>query len=135
MLIGFLFHHLVGSRPKDVLVNIRRVLAEAERVLRPGGRLVVPESCVPPWFYRVEQALFRPLSAVTRTGVMRHPATLQVTYEMLVELVGERFESTHGYPIPTGRWLSQFGRRWPAALTPARPFMVTARKAPAATAA
>ncbi len=128
VLVGFLFHHLVGSRPEDVLANIRQALAEAERVLRPGGRLIVAESCVPAWFYRVERALFRPLSAIVRAGLMRHPATLQVTYDMLEELVGERFESTRGYPIPTGRWLSQFGHRWPSALTPARPFMVVARK-------
>jgi hypothetical protein len=27
-----------------------------------------------------------------------------------------------------GRWLTQFGRRWPTALTPARAVMVVARK-------
>ena len=129
VLIGFLFHHLVGSRPDDLMANIRRVLADAERLLRPGGRLIVPESCVPAWFYRVERALFRPLTAITKTGLMSHPATLQVTYPMLLELVAERFESPRGYPIPTGRWLSQFGHRWPAALTPARPYMVTASRA------
>jgi hypothetical protein len=59
---------------------------------------------------------------------MRHPATLQLTYDLLEALIAERFEVVRGYPIRTGRWLSQFGHRWPSALTPARPFLVVARK-------
>ena len=47
VLEALLYHHLVGSRPADSIANIRRAIAEAERVLRPGGRLVVAESCVP----------------------------------------------------------------------------------------
>jgi (2Fe-2S) ferredoxin len=30
--------------------------------------------------------------------------------------------------IPMGRWLTQFGRRWPTALTPARAVIVVGRK-------
>jgi SAM-dependent methyltransferase len=127
-LVAFLYHHLVGARAGEILANVRRSLAEAERVIRPGGTLIVGESCVPPWFYRVERTLFRPLSLLTRTGLMRHPATLQLTYDLLESLIAERFEVIRGYPIRTGRWLSQFGHRWPSALTPARPFLVVALK-------
>lgn len=128
VLIGFLFHHLVGGGPDDVVANTRTSLAEAERMLRPGGTLVVGESCVPPWFYRVERVLFRPLTMVARTGMIRHPPTLQLTYDALERLVAERFDVVRGNPIRTGRWLSQFGRTWPSALTPARPFLLVARR-------
>ena len=56
VLEALLYHHLVGTRPSDSIVNIRSAIAEAERVLRPGGRLVVAESCVPAWFYGFERA-------------------------------------------------------------------------------
>ena len=45
-----------------MVANVRRAIAEAERVLEPGGRLIVAESCVPAWFYPVERALFGPSS-------------------------------------------------------------------------
>jgi SAM-dependent methyltransferase len=129
VLEAFLFHHLVGKDPAACIENVRRAIAEAHRVLAPGGRLIVAESCVPAWFYPLERALFRPLAALARTRALGgHPATLQLPFPLLVELVSERFEIEHSYRIGVGRWLSQFGRRWPSALTPARPYMIVARK-------
>jgi SAM-dependent methyltransferase len=131
VLEALLYHHLVGARASDSIANIRRAVDEAERVLRPGGRLVVAESCVPPWFYGFEKAMFRPLSALARTRLLGgHPAVLQIPFALLRGLVGERLEIERAYRIEMGRWLTQFGRRWPAALTPARAVVVVARKAP-----
>jgi SAM-dependent methyltransferase len=129
VLEALLYHHLVGTRPRDSVENVRRAVGEAERVLRPGGRLVVAESCVPPWFYRFERAMFRPLVALARTPLLGgHPAVLQLPFGLLRELIAERLEIERAYRIPMGRWLTQFGRRWPAALTPARAVIVVARK-------
>jgi SAM-dependent methyltransferase len=129
VLEALLYHHLVGSRARDSIVNIRRAIAEAERVLRPGGRLVVAESCVPRWFYGLERVMFRPLTAVARTRLLGgHPAVLQLPFALLRELVGERLEIERAYRVPVGKWLTQFGRRWPAALTPARAVIVVGRK-------
>ena len=130
VLEAFLYHHLVGERPEDSVTNTRRAIAEAERTLKPGGRLIVAESCVPPWFYGVEQVAYRGLVQLAKTPLLGgHPATLQLTFDLLVELVGERFEIERAYQVPAGRWTTQFGRRWPIALTPARAFMVVGRKA------
>jgi SAM-dependent methyltransferase len=130
VLEALLYHHLVGRRPGDSIVNIRRAIAEAERVLRPGGRLVVAESCVPRWFYAVERVMFRPLLVLAGTALLGgHPAVLQLPFELLQRLVAERLEIERAYRVPMGRWLTQFGRRWPTALTPARAVIVVARKA------
>jgi SAM-dependent methyltransferase len=130
VLEALLYHHLVGKRAEDLVANVRGAIAEAARVLEPGGRLIVAESCVPRWFYPVEKVLFRPLVALARTPVLGgHPATLQLPFHLLVELVGERLQVEKAFRIPPGRWITQFGRRWPTALTPARAFMVVARKA------
>jgi SAM-dependent methyltransferase len=129
----FLFHHLVGERPADLLANVRRALAQAEKPLKPGGRLIVAESCVPPWFYAVEKLLFWALRALARTPLLGgHPATLQLPFDVLTELIGERFEIERAYELPLGRWVTQFGRRWPRALTPVRTYLVAARKRPPA---
>jgi SAM-dependent methyltransferase len=129
VLEALLYHHLVGSRADDLVENVRRAIGEAARVLKPGGRLIVAESCVPPWFYRVERVMFGLLVALAKTPVLGgHPATLQLPFELLVELVGERLEVVRAHRVPPGRWTTQFGRRWPMALTPARAFIVVARK-------
>jgi SAM-dependent methyltransferase len=129
VLEALLYHHLVGHRPADSLANVRRAIREAERVLRPGGRLVIAESCVPSWFYGLERLTFRPLTLAAGTRLLGgHPAVLQLPFGLLQELVAERLEIERAYGIPMGRWLTQFGRRWPTALTPARAVIVVARK-------
>jgi SAM-dependent methyltransferase len=129
VLEALLYHHLVGTRPEDSIVNVRRAIAEAERVLRPGGRLVVAESCVPPWFYGFERVMFRPLVALAKTPLLGgHPAVLQLPFGLLRELIGERLAIERAERIPMQRWLTQFGRCWPTALTPARPVIVVGRK-------
>jgi SAM-dependent methyltransferase len=129
VLEALLYHHLVGTRPRDSIVNVRRAIAEAARVLRPGGRLIVAESCVPRWFYGLEKVMFRPLVAVARTRLLGgHPAVLQLSFPLLRELIAERLEIERAYRVPAGRWITQFGRRWPTALTPARAVVVVARK-------
>jgi SAM-dependent methyltransferase len=128
VLEALLYHHLVGKRPADSIANIRRAIAEAQRVLSPGGRLVIAESCVPRWFYGFERLMFRPLTLVARTRLLGgHPAVLQLPFPLLRELVGERLEIERAYRVPMGRWLTQFGRRWPTALTPARAVIVVGR--------
>lgn len=129
VLQALLFHHLVGARAEDLLVNVRRAIAEAKRVLRSGGRLVVAESCVPRWFYGVERAMFRPLKAVARTRLLGgHPPVLQLPFALVQDVIAEQLEIERAYRVQPGRWTTQFGRRWPMALTPARAVIVVARK-------
>jgi SAM-dependent methyltransferase len=125
----FLYHHLTGERAADLVPNVRRAIEEAGRTLRPGGRLFVAESCVPGWFYAIERAMFGPLKALARTRLLGgHPVTLQLTFDTLVGLVGERLDVERAYRIPLGRWVTQFGRRWPTTLTPVRAYVIVARK-------
>jgi SAM-dependent methyltransferase len=127
-LMVMLFHHLTGAGAADLPLNVAAALREAARVIQPGGRLIVVESCVPRWFYSAEQILFAPLRLVARTRLLDHPPTLQLHPDLLRELVSESFDVEQLKPIPTGPWLMQFGRRWPTALTPARPYLLTARR-------
>jgi ubiquinone/menaquinone biosynthesis C-methylase UbiE len=129
VLHAFLYHHLVGRSPSEMVANTQHAIDEAYRVLKRGGVLIVAESCVNRWFYPLERLLFRPLTVLAKTPLLGgHPATFQLTFDRLCDQVARRFDVERAYPIETGRWISQFGRRWPKALTPARQFMVVARK-------
>ena len=83
VLEALLYHHLVGARAMDSIANIRRAIAEAGRVPRPGGHPVVAESCVPPWFYRFERLAVRPLALMARTRLLGgYPAVLQIPFAL-----------------------------------------------------
>ncbi len=129
VLEGFLYHHLTGAHPEDSVANTRRAIAEAVRMLAPGGRLVIVESCIPRSLYPLERALFRPLRRLAATRLLGgHPATLQLPIGLLLDLVAEQIPIERTAPIPLGRWVTQFGRRFPTALTPVRAHLIVARK-------
>lgn len=129
VLHSFLYHHLVGDTAGALIENVRCAISEAERVLKPGGRLIVPEGCVPRWFYGFERLAFRPLVELSKTPLLGgHPATILLPFDDVVTLVGEKLNVERAQRIPVGRWVSHFGRRWPAMLTPARPYILVASK-------
>lgn len=130
VLEAFLYHHLTGRRASDSVANTRRAISEAARMVEPGGRLVIAESCIPRALYPLERALYAPLRALASTPLTGgHPATLQLPVEQLRTLVAEQLTIEKCEEIPLGRWVTQFGRRFPTALTPVRAHLLVARKA------
>jgi SAM-dependent methyltransferase len=126
VLIVLVLHHLVSSTVDGTVENIRKAIAEARRVLEPGGKLILVESCVSTRAYSVIRHLFAPLRLLAASPLMDHPPTLQFPADEIQRLLREHFADVHVRRIPTGRVLLQFGRRWPTVLTPARPYLFTA---------
>jgi SAM-dependent methyltransferase len=129
VLQSYLYHHLVGADASELVTNVSRAISEAERVLRPGGKLIVAEGCVPRWFFRFEERAFPSLVALSRTRFLGgHPATMLLPFEDVVSLVGSRLNVERAERLPVGRWISHFGRRWPNALTPVRQYIIVSTK-------
>jgi len=124
---SMLIHHLVGKTVSECRSNVSRAIAEAFRVLKPEGRLVIVESCVPAWFYAFEKLVF-PLAAKLIPLCIAHPATLQFPPSVILELLKKHTSDVVLTPIPRGRWLLQYGFKFPAALTPAAPFRFVAKR-------
>ena len=104
MLHALVYHHLVGADANEMVADVRLAIAEAERVLRLRGRLVVAKPCVPAWFYGVGKLPCRPLVTLSKTRLLGgHPRTIQIPVAHLVALVGERFEVESAWRVPPGR--------------------------------
>jgi SAM-dependent methyltransferase len=128
VLLSMLIHHLVDKTVSGSLNNVRCAVGEAFRVLRPGGRLIVLESCVPPWFYFFEQAVF-PLASPLINATLAHPATLQYPAAVIAKILQEHSANVEVLRIPKGRWILQYGFKFPALLTPVSPYRFLARNA------
>lgn len=127
-LIVMLLHHLVGHSVAQCLDNITQALSEAYRVLRPGGKLIIVESCVPRWFYGFERLVF-PMAVSVIHALMKHPATIQYPPEIITALIEEKTgRRPEVLEIPKGRWVLQYGFKVPSILTPVMPFRFVVEK-------
>ncbi len=120
-----LLHHLVGATVAQSRENVRRCIAECRRVLKPGGRLVIGESCVPQWFYRFEAVVF-PVALVVVDKLVRHPPALQYTAQDLKRLIEEEFSHCDVSAVPKGKYDLEFGLLVPTWLKPVRQFVFRA---------
>jgi SAM-dependent methyltransferase len=118
ILLQNVFHHVTGRTVAENYRNLRRCLRELHRCVHRDGKVIVIESTVPLWFNWFERLAYGPALKIKRGG---HPVTFQYTPEELLREAGEAGFAVQEYvTIPKGAWLLQFGRKWPAWLTPVR---------------
>lgn len=121
VLMVMLIHHLVGETVSMCEANVRRSFAEARKAISPGGKLIVMDSCVPHWFYAFEKNVFRLVSwLISKT--IKHPPVLQYTKEGVIQMMHQSgFKRIESVVIPKGRYILQFGIKFPSWLTPTQP--------------
>ncbi|MBI1915722.1 MAG: class I SAM-dependent methyltransferase [Planctomycetes bacterium] len=120
------FHHVTGRTVRANHHNMRQCLGEMFRCLRPGGKAVILESTVGPFFYLFECVAYRPVLFLKRRG---HPVTFQFTPRQIL-----RAAESFGFVleeftfVPRGWFLNQLGYIWPSILTPAKPIKLVLRR-------
>src|SRR5262249_15288596 len=123
-------HHVTGRNVRENHANLNRCLREMYRCLRPGGKALIVESTVNRAFYWFECLVYKLALFVKRGG---HPVTFQYTPRHIMRS-GRAcgFETAEMAYIPRGRYVLQFGYKWPSILTPARPIKLVLRRQRAA---
>lgn len=127
VLMEMLLHHLIGRSVGESINNVQLAINEGVRVLKPGGKLIIVESCVPNWFYRMETAVF-PFAASIVSKTLTHPMAMQYPASLISKLLRQSGCRVKSHKIKKGRWLLQFGFRFPSILTPINPWIFVARK-------
>jgi ubiquinone/menaquinone biosynthesis C-methylase UbiE len=127
VLMVMLLHHLTGHDWQSSWRNTCQALREGWRVLKPGGRLLVVESCVPGWFFQLEKPALWVMSRLVKS-IFSHPITLQFPAFMIADELRKRFDLVQVSAIPKGRFVLQFGIKTPSSLTPVVPFAFEASK-------
>jgi ubiquinone/menaquinone biosynthesis C-methylase UbiE len=127
VIINMLLHHLVGRTVDESIRNVKGALGEALRVLKPGGRLILIESCTPRWFYAFERLVFRAASRVIHLFTS-HPITLQYPPGQIAQYIRDLGEPVEVTRIPKGRWVLQYGVKVPSFVTPICPYRFIAQK-------
>ncbi len=127
VIMVMLLHHLVGKTAAESLSNVHVAIGEAIRVLMPGGKLIIVESCVPEWFYAFERAIF-PLASKVINQILPHPMTIQYPIDLIAEIASADNPDIHVLRIPKGRWVLQYGYKFPSMLTPVNPYQLVISK-------
>ena len=121
LLMVMLVHHLVGDSVEICEDNVKKSFREAYRVLAPGGKFIVMDSCVPHWFFEFEKIVFRS-AAWLISKTMKHPPVLQYTVPKIIEIMTESgFNRVQAITVPKGRYILQFGIKVPSFMTPTQP--------------
>jgi SAM-dependent methyltransferase len=127
VLLQQLIHHLAEKQAAETESRARKACAEAYRALRPGGKVVIMESCLPKAWEKLERLLFPFFCVFLNT--IGHPLVFQWNWESISSFLADagfvQIETTH---CPLGKWIIHFGIKWPTALTPACLCKITARK-------
>jgi transposase len=122
-----LIHHLTSTDWRLSWENARLALDEAWRVLKPGGRLLIVESCIPWSFFHFEKPAPWLLSRSIKS-IFSHPVTLQFPASMIKAELEKKISKVKITEIPKGKFVLQFGFKVPSFLTPAVPFAFDAIK-------
>lgn len=127
-LFVMLLHHLIGQNVNQNLINLNKCISECKKTLKENGKIIIVESCVPKWFYTIEKVLFKPTSYFINK-FLKHPPAFQYTKEIIVETLEKNdFKNIKYKKIKQGKFILQYGFKFPSILTPVETVIFTANR-------
>lgn len=107
VILQCVIHHLAGKSYKITLNNTEQALRECMRILRGGGKLLIVESTVVPWFEIVEKIFYSLMQAFF--CLIKFDTVYQYSHHSLVNLIKKMhlgvIESSHKIEIGKYMWL------------------------------
>jgi ubiquinone/menaquinone biosynthesis C-methylase UbiE len=128
VIMQHLLHHLADNNLKKTLNNLTKTAQNTHNVLKKGGELIIVEGTVPPFFDKLQRALF-PISKRVYKHLFNFPMVLQYSKEKItkeLKMAGFSIESCE--IIKDGDELPIFGLRLPRKYIPIRHHVIIARK-------
>lgn len=123
-----LIHHLIGKNVESNLNNLYRCINESKKALSENGKLIIVESCVPKWFYFIEKVFFKSTSYLINR-FLKHPPAFQYTKEIILECLKKNdFKKIEVNKIKQGKFILQYGFKFPTFLTPVETYIFIAKK-------
>jgi SAM-dependent methyltransferase len=128
VLLVMLIHHLIGENVNENLENLNKCISECKKTLSKKGKIVIVESCVPKWFYFIEKLLFKPSSYLINK-LLKHPPAFQYTSEIIFKVLEKNgFKDIRYEKVKQGKFILQYGFKFPTFLTPVETIIFTAIK-------
>ena len=128
VLLVMLIHHLIGEDVKENLENLEQCISESKKTLLNKGKIIIVESCVPKWFYYIEKLLFIPSSYLINK-LLKHPPAFQYTSEIIFKVLEKNgFKDIKYEKVKQGKFILQYGFKFPTFLTPVETVIFTAIK-------
>lgn len=120
-------HHLAEKNYRITKENVLESFKNTYRVLKPGGELLIMESCLPKFFELSERFLF-PFFRMF-TALLKHPVVFQWNWLSLERLLEEAgFKSIELKEVKLGKWIIHLGFKIPTWLSPVKAYIIRAVK-------
>ncbi len=128
VIMQHLLHHLADNTLKKTLNNLKQGIRETNKVVKKGGKIIIVEGCVPPFFDYLQRILF-PINKKLYKWIFSFPMVLQYSREKIVkELKKANFEIESIEVIKDGNVLPIFGLNLPRKYIPLKHYCIIAKK-------
>ncbi len=119
--IAFVFslHHITGRNLQETFSTLDRVLASAQRKLRPGGTLVIAEPVLPGWLFRLQTWVFPASHALLerlRVGMIFFYSLRQLRERIAARVPCRRGEM-RTFPLPVKGRIDPLGGSFPGRIS------------------
>lgn len=123
----FLFHHLAESSVDSTNTNFLKALRELKRVLKPRGEILIVESFLPRALEILEETAYPLL--VWFCKIIDFPQVRQYSVSSFLRWAKKAgLKKAEMKKVDKGSWVSQFGRKFPAWLTPVQVYFFRFKK-------